>query len=193
VPVSYLGRSYSEGKKIGLRDAVLALWAVVPFGLSDDIYRADEYGGQILARLSRTPRFYAWMADTIRPFCGEHLLEIGSGIGNLSRKLLPRTEYIASDINPLYLKTLANLTEGRPYLLPAYCDVSDPQTYPPLNAASIRLLNIRSVLSKGGRAIVLVPQKGITARWVRYWGIIGAIPVKLLPSSLMIAGCRSST
>ena len=174
VPVSYLGRSYSEGKKIGLRDAVLALWAIVRFSLSDDIYRADEYGSQILARLSRTPRFNAWMADTIRPFCGEHLLEIGSGVGNLSRKLLPRMEYIASDINPLYLQTLSNLTEGRPYLLPAYCDVSDLQTFPRsergfdtvicLNVIEHvaddhkSLLNIRSVLSKGGRAIVLVPQ-----------------------------------
>jgi glycosyltransferase involved in cell wall biosynthesis len=174
VPVSYLGRSYDEGKKIGVRDAILALWAILRFGFGDDIYRADEYGSQILARLARAPRFNAWMADTIRPFCGERLLEIGSGVGNLSRKLLPRTEYIASDINPLYMQTLANLGEGRPYLSPAYCDVSDLQTYPRcergfdtvicLNVIEHvsddlkSLLNIRSVLGEGGRAIVLVPQ-----------------------------------
>ncbi|MBL8863437.1 MAG: glycosyltransferase family 2 protein [Planctomycetes bacterium] len=29
VPISYAGRDYSEGKKIGLRDAFIALWAIV--------------------------------------------------------------------------------------------------------------------------------------------------------------------
>jgi glycosyltransferase involved in cell wall biosynthesis len=174
VPVSYLGRSYAEGKKIGARDAILALWAIVRFGFSDYVYRDDEYGSQILARLARAPRFNAWVADTIRPFCGERLLEIGSGVGNLSRKLLPRTEYIVSDVNPLYMQTLANLAEGRPYLSTAYCDVSDLQTYPRsecgfdtvicLNVIEHvdddrkSLSNIRSVLGNGGRAIVLVPQ-----------------------------------
>lgn len=174
VPVSYLGRSYSEGKKIGLKDAVLALLAIVRFAFSDNVYRADEYGSQMLARLARAPRFNAWMADTIRPFCGERLLEIGSGIGNLSRRLLPRMEYVASDVNPLYLQTLANLTEGRPYLSQAYCDVSNLETYPRtqcgfdtvvcLNVIEHvdddrkALLNIKAVLSSEGRAIILVPQ-----------------------------------
>jgi hypothetical protein len=29
VPISYAGRDYSEGKKIGLKDAFIALWAIV--------------------------------------------------------------------------------------------------------------------------------------------------------------------
>ncbi len=33
VPVSYAGRTYAEGKKIGLKDAFLALLAIVRFGL----------------------------------------------------------------------------------------------------------------------------------------------------------------
>jgi glycosyltransferase involved in cell wall biosynthesis len=174
VPVSYLGRSYGEGKKIGVRDAILALWAIMRFAVSDDIYRNDEYGSQILSRLARAPRFNAWMADMIRPFCGERILEIGSGVGNLSRKLLPRMEYIASDINPLYIQTLTNLAEGRPYLSAAYCDVIDLQTYPRsepgfdtvicLNVIEHvgddrkSLMNIKAVLAETGRAIVLVPQ-----------------------------------
>ena len=55
VPISYFGRSYAEGKKIGWRDAVRALYAVLRFGLSDHIYIADEHGSQILAVL-RAPR-----------------------------------------------------------------------------------------------------------------------------------------
>ncbi len=32
VPVSYAGRDYTEGKKIGLRDALRAVWWVVNYG-----------------------------------------------------------------------------------------------------------------------------------------------------------------
>jgi glycosyltransferase involved in cell wall biosynthesis len=35
VPVSYSGRDYSEGKKIGWRDAVRALWCIVKYRFTD--------------------------------------------------------------------------------------------------------------------------------------------------------------
>ena len=174
VPISYSGRTYAEGKKINWRDGFRALWAIVRFALSDSVYRVDAYGSQILARLSRAPQFNAWMADTIRPYCGSRVLEIGSGVGNLTQRLIPRRKYVVSDINPLYLQTLATLQADRPYLKASFCDVSDIATYPKsegpfdtvicLNVIEhvlddkASLLNIRSVLEEGGRAIVLVPQ-----------------------------------
>ena len=174
VPISYFGRTYAEGKKIGWRDALLALFAVLRFGLSDDLYMADEHGSQILARLAHAPRFNRWMADVIRPFCGSRVLEIGSGVGNLSRALLPRTQYVASDVNPLYLKILENLAVDRPYLKSAYCDVNDLDSFPEspggyetvicLNVIEHvgddrkALMNIKAVLAETGQAIVLVPQ-----------------------------------
>jgi SAM-dependent methyltransferase len=174
VPISYSGRTYAEGKKINWRDGIAALWAILRFALSDRIYREDEYGSQILARLSRAPRFNGWMADTVRPYCGSRVLEIGSGVGNLTRKLLPRDRYVASEVNPLYLHALESLQSDRPYLRSSYCDVTDLATFPKeagpydtvicLNViehvaddrASLR--NIAAVLADGGRAIVLVPQ-----------------------------------
>src|SRR3954468_21767540 len=174
VPISYSGRTYAEGKKINWRDGVSALWAIGRFAASDRIYREDQYGSQILARLSRAPRFNAWMADTIRPYCGSTVLEIGSGVGNLTEKLLPRERYMASDINPLYLQTLGSLQADRPYLRSSYCDVTDVATFPKdagpydtvicLNVIEhvgddrSSLFNITTVLAEGGRAIVLVPQ-----------------------------------
>jgi SAM-dependent methyltransferase len=174
VPISYSGRTYAEGKKINWKDGFAALWAIARFAVSDAIYKRDEYGSQILARLSRAPRFNAWMADTIRPYCGNHVLEIGSGVGNITQRLVPRRKYVVSDINPLYLQTLASLRTDRPYLKSTYCDVSDLATFPKeegpfdtvicLNViehvaddrASLR--NIREVLGPGGKAIILVPQ-----------------------------------
>jgi hypothetical protein len=34
VPISYSGRTYREGKKIGWRDAFAAIWAIIYFRLS---------------------------------------------------------------------------------------------------------------------------------------------------------------
>ena len=174
VPISYSGRTYQEGKKIGWRDGWRALFAICRFAASDNVYVKDAYGSQILARLSRAPKFNAWMADTIRPFCGSRVLEIGGGVGNLTLQLVPRPVFVVSDINPLYLRTLGSLRHDRPYLGVEYCDVGDMSTFPRrpegydtvvcLNVIEHidrdveALRNIWSVLAVGGRAIILVPQ-----------------------------------
>ena len=174
VPISYSGRTYQEGKKINWRDGFKALFAILRFKLSDDIYVRDAYGSQILARLGRAPRFNRWMADTIRPFCGQRILEIGGGVGNLTLQLVPRTTFVVSDVNPIYLRALSQLRGDRPYLDVEYCDVRDAATFPArpggydtvicLNVLEHvegdveALANIRRVLAADGRAIVLVPQ-----------------------------------
>jgi glycosyltransferase involved in cell wall biosynthesis len=177
VPISYSGRTYQEGKKINWRDGYRALWAILKFAVSDNIYVRDAYGSQILARLSRAWKYNAWLADTIRDFCGNRVLEIGSGVGNITRQLIPRAEYVASDINPHYLQTLQALTNDRPYLRTSYCDITDSETFPRvpdgydtvicLNVVEhieddrACLSNIARVLAPNGRAIILVPQ----GRW----------------------------
>ena len=35
VPISYLGRDYKEGKKIGWRDGLAAIWAIIRYRLAD--------------------------------------------------------------------------------------------------------------------------------------------------------------
>jgi glycosyltransferase involved in cell wall biosynthesis/ubiquinone/menaquinone biosynthesis C-methylase UbiE len=173
VPISYSGRTYQEGKKINWKDGVLALLAILKFAISDRIYTADEYGSEILARLSRAPRFTRWMADTIRPHVGHRVLEIGAGIGNLTVNLIPRDVYWATDVNPVYLRDQRHLSRTRPYLRTAFTDVTKPESFPAeqqfdtvicLNVVEhveddvAALRNICSVLQEGGKAIVLVPQ-----------------------------------
>ncbi|HXQ21636.1 MAG TPA: glycosyltransferase, partial [Candidatus Acidoferrales bacterium] len=100
VPISYAGRTYDEGKKIGFRDAVLAFGTMLHWWLIDDIYKPDEYGSNILVGMSNAPNFNRWIADTVRPFVGARVLELGAGIGNLTRALLPRDAYTVSEVNP---------------------------------------------------------------------------------------------
>jgi SAM-dependent methyltransferase len=173
IPINYYGRTYEEGKKISWRDGLRALGAIIRFALTDHVFVEDEYGSQILGRLARAPRFNRWIADTLRPFCGERVLEIGSGVGNLSRMLVPRRSYVASDINPLYLATLRRLQVNRPYLTAEYCDVNDLASFPKsagghdtvicLNVLEhveddrAALSNVKAVLSEEGRALILVP------------------------------------
>jgi SAM-dependent methyltransferase len=174
IPISYAGRSYDEGKKITWRDGALALMAIVRFGVSDAIYQRDEYGSHTLSRLARAPRFNAWMADTIRGYCRDAVLEIGCGSGNLTRRLIPRDRYVASDINPHYLEALEAQLGDRPYLETSYCDVTNLSTFPSAGRAfdtvvclnvvehvksdRVALTNIRSALVDGGTAVILVPQ-----------------------------------
>src|ERR1700730_4614521 len=172
VPIRYAGRTYQEGKKISWRDGVRAVSAIFRFSLSDQIYVEDVYGSQILGRLNRAPRFTKWMADVIRPYVGQKVLEIGAGTGNLTAQLIPRLLYWATDINPLYLMYLENVGRNRPYMRVAFTDAEHAESYPKeqtfdtvicLNVVEHlvddrgALLNIRSVLDAGGRTIILVP------------------------------------
>ena len=172
VPIRYSPRSIREGKKIRALDGVKAMGALLKYTLVDDIYREDEYGSHILQQLERTRRFNIWMGDVLRPFVGDRVLEIGSGIGNLTEQFIPRDLYVASDINPNYLDYLRSYAVGKPYLEVHEADVSrdlakwearfdtvlmiNVLEHVPDPAAALK--NIRRSLAPGGRAVILVPQ-----------------------------------
>jgi len=174
VPIRYSPRSYEEGKKIRAKDGLLALAAMLKYWVIDDIYAEDEYGSNILADLQDARRFNKWMADTLRPFVGDRVLEIGAGIGTLTGQFIPRDLYLASDINPHYLHYLRAYSMGKPYLQVARVDAGRPEDF--ANVAElfdtvliinvlehvpdprIALENIYKTLAPGGRIVVLVPQ-----------------------------------
>jgi SAM-dependent methyltransferase len=59
-----------------------------------------------LESLSNAKRYQRWLYESVRPFLGKRILELGSGIGNLSQHLPVRERLILSDIEPLLLKEL---------------------------------------------------------------------------------------
>ncbi len=171
--ISYHGRTYEEGKKIGLRDALQAVWVILRFWMSSDIY--TDSGQAVLDAFSVTPNFNRWMADTIRPFVGKRVLEIGAGMGNLTRQLISgRQLYVATDIDQEHIARLRARLRHRVNLEVRRCDAAQPADFAPfagqmdtvicLNVLehipdhAAALASIHSVLMPAGRAIILVPQ-----------------------------------
>jgi len=171
-PISYHGRTYEEGKKIGLKDAVAAVFIILRYAFTNDIYK--DSGPDILHALSKAPRFNRWMGDTIRPYLGERVLEIGPGIGNLTRVLIPHVKcYVAADIDGEHLARLMTRFQHRHNLHVRHCDLANPADFTELAGSMDTVVclnvlehieddmqglkNIHSALRSGGRAIVLVP------------------------------------
>ena len=175
-PISYHGRSYSDGKKIGWRDGVQALYVILKYRLLDDCYE-ERYGEEILKDLSQAHRFNRWMVRAIEPHLGRRNLEIGSGIGNISR-LLPKREHLTvSDCDALYLRLLEDAFRFNDLVDVQKADLDSDGDFDRLAAGerydSVVCLNVlehiaddraalermRRVLRPGsGRLILLVPQ-----------------------------------
>ena len=108
VPISYHGRTYEEGKKIGWKDGLKALGVILNFWVIDDLY-ATPYGRGVLNNLTGTPQYLSWLTRKLRPHVGDAVLEIGAGIGNLTGRLMGRRVlYVAAEKDPLHLHALRN-------------------------------------------------------------------------------------
>ena len=115
------------------------------------------------------------MADTVRPYTGNRILELGAGIGNMTQQLSGgRKCYLASDIDEEHLARLRVRFRGRPNMDIRKVDLCCAEDFADLRGqfdtvvclnvvehvkddlAALR--NIYSALAPGGRAIILVPQ-----------------------------------
>lgn len=108
VPISYHGRTYEEGKKIGWKDGIQALGVILKFWLIDDLYNWP-HNRVALINLTRTPSYVNQLAALIRPWLGDNVIELGAGIGTFSGRLMGRrVRYLAAEHDPLLLHALAN-------------------------------------------------------------------------------------
>jgi SAM-dependent methyltransferase len=174
VPISYHGRTYEEGKKIGWRDGIKALGVVLKFWLVDDLYAAP-YGRGVLNNLNGTPQYVSWLARVVRPCLGDSVLELGAGIGNLSGRLMSRRLlYVAAEKDPLHLHALRNRFLRTPNVRVRRIDPEDPADFDGRDGSfdTVLCLNvleyvqdpratiesIRGCLNPGGTLVVLTPQ-----------------------------------
>ena len=112
VPVSYAGRTYAEGKKIGMKDGFVAVWTMLKFKLVDDLYEA-RYGEAILRDMELATRFTLWLNQRLDSYLTGTVLEVGAGIGNNVRALLHKEKIVATEPDPEYVRLLEGMFGGR--------------------------------------------------------------------------------
>lgn len=106
VPISYSGRDYWEGKKIKWMDGLKAIFSILRYNFFDS--ETEDIVYQTLQRMKKLHRYNQWIFLKFRPFLGRRVLEVGSGIGNVTKFLLDRELIIATDVEPKYLALLKN-------------------------------------------------------------------------------------
>lgn len=174
VPISYHGRTYEEGKKIGWKDGVKVFGVILRYWLIDDLY-VEPYGRGSLNNLTGTPGYISWMTGILRPYVRDTVLEIGAGIGNVAGRLMgKRFHYVACERDPLYLHSLRNRFLRTPNVSVMALDPDDPNAFDGLSRSteSALCLNVleyaedpartlgglRETLVPGGVLLILVPQ-----------------------------------
>jgi 2-polyprenyl-3-methyl-5-hydroxy-6-metoxy-1,4-benzoquinol methylase len=145
---------------------------------ADHFHETDPSGLQTLERFANAPHFNRWMFDTIRPYCKGHVLEVGSGIGNISRLYLEhnlpltvsdlRTEYCAIlqqkfGSNPLLRSiesvelALTDFDTRYPHLLGQFDTVVASNVVEHIREDKLAIQNCMDMLKPGGHLIILVP------------------------------------
>jgi glycosyltransferase involved in cell wall biosynthesis len=173
VPISYHGRTAAEGKKIGWKDAVSAVWTLLKYRFIDDRFTTHD-GYYVLQSMRRARGLNRWILEQFRPYIGGRVLEAGCGIGNFTELLLDRERLVCVDNDPLYVE-MANWRMGHlENVRTLERDLSDTGVYPdlaPERLDTIICLNVLEhiepdenvlrayfdVLQPGGHAIILVP------------------------------------
>ena len=174
VPISYHGRTYEEGKKIGWKDGVKALGVILHFWLIDDLY-VEPFGRAFLNNLTGTPQYLSWLARVLRPHLGDTVLELGAGIGNISGRLMGRRlQYVAAEKDRLYLHALRNRFLRTPNVSVLQLDPDRSEDFdnaggPFDTVLCVNVLeyaadpgaligSVSRILKPGGSMIILVPQ-----------------------------------
>lgn len=138
----------------------------------------DSEGEETLDVISKATKFNHWMYKTIRPYCKGNVLEIGSGIGNISEFFISDDYKIyLSDIRQNYCDKLNQKFFGKINFLGANkIDIADPNfdtkystffnrfdTIFALNVIEhidddlLAIANCKKMLKPNGTLIILVP------------------------------------
>ena len=171
VPINYNGRGYDEGKKINWKDGVAALWFIFKYRFSS---KYCDAGKVTLDAIERAPKFNRWMYESVKPWLGKRVAELGCGRGNLSNFFRQHETVMLTDYRDDYLDPLREKWGMKRNLTFAKLDMSQREDYSVLTKFapdSVVFLNVlehieddRAVLKNlfdhvpaGCRLAILVP------------------------------------
>jgi 2-polyprenyl-3-methyl-5-hydroxy-6-metoxy-1,4-benzoquinol methylase len=139
-----------------------------------DFKEIDEEGQETLEAITAADKFNNWMYSTISPYCSGKILEVGSGIGNISSFFINnKANLTLSDVRNNYVQTLQQkFPSQNTFLLDLVLPEFENEyqeylgTFDTVFALNViehiedhklAMENIHKLLKPGGRAVILVP------------------------------------
>lgn len=143
------------------------------------MFKYPEEGSKHLSKVKKAQNFTDWMYQEIKPFLFGNILEVGSGIGTYSEKVVkdfPGSEIILSDIDKEYVDSLKRKFGSKKNVSAVKLDLNSDTDFQKLKnhrekinciyalnvlehvKDDIKALNeIYDLLEPGGKLIILVP------------------------------------
>jgi SAM-dependent methyltransferase len=186
VGVTYNGRTYDEGKKIGWRDGVRAIWCIgryskpgeriaqrlVPEPHPAPFHEADHQLATTLDALEGAEVYADWVLSQFADHLGGRILEVGAGAGTMTRQLAAHGEVVAVEPSARAAELLASSFAGDPRVEVVTGTLADVAPEPVFdNAVLINVLEhipddidflaeLRARLAPGGTVLCFVPAHG---------------------------------
>ena len=187
VGISYSGRTYAEGKKIGWKDGVRALFCIIrysevgerlrfrgrlrprPHALPAATDEADEELAGTLDNLDDAVHYADWIYSLMAPYLGNRVLEVGAGHGTLTDRLLDGRTVTATDVSPRCVSVLEDRYAGSDDVTVLQADVDDAPDLGQFDAVVLvnvlehiaddarALRSLEKALGSGGRLVLYVP------------------------------------
>ena len=114
VGISYDGRTYEEGKKIGWRDGVRAVYSILKYSplavraerrvvdREEELAAHHEWDDELaetLDSLEGAPNYADWIYSMCSPYLGSEVLEVGAGHGDFTGRLAEGRFVTATDLS----------------------------------------------------------------------------------------------
>jgi SAM-dependent methyltransferase len=183
VGISYDGRTYDEGKKIGWRDGVRAIWCIGRYsGPGERIARranpaprpapfdqADDRLAGTLDALEGADAYADWVVSLFADRLGGRILEVGAGVGTMTKRLAEFGDVVAVEPSSRSAELLAAATADDPRVEVVAGDIEAIAPTPAFdNAVLINVLEhipddvafleeLRRRLAPGGTLLCFVP------------------------------------
>ena len=185
IGISYAGRTYEEGKKIGWKDGLRAVYAITRYSplleklnghpvVRDnepvDFEESDSELATTLDSLRAAKNYQDWIFEMCEPHFGDRVLEVGAGHGDFTDRLLASGRRVtATDLSARCVDILHAKYGSTPAATVLHSDLESlpgDDRYDSVLLVNVlehidddldALVQIRHRLNPGGRVILFVP------------------------------------
>ena len=171
VPIGFASRPATERLGDRLQRALTLMRYATSVNDADN--RHEGYN-TLLRMEEGAPRYNAWLGRRLSPHLGRRVLEVGAGIGTITKHIAPGRDLVmALEMDRFYYDRLRNLFAHSPQVVPVLAGVAevDWERLREYRFDSVLLSNVlehiaddhraiqrfRGVLEPGGRLVALVP------------------------------------